>query len=409
MYRSPITTNSVIRFTVNTGSIDPSGFFASGVVESFSATSNSLTVDIRPQSSSWLFVGCDALGCGGPTTEADFTFGGVVFAAAFDFGSAALNDDFRSSYISTNAQQFAFGTAASGQVEFTLAAPHFRKRANPSDPLVVNTGFVKMFFRDAVLTDIFGIADPSSVSSGTFVVEKTSGGVTTSVSFSVTRVTSPVAGVLIEAGTGGALTPFEFSTPTFTVKKAPPATSTGDTPAAPATPPSAPPATPPAAPSAPPGPTAGVPFVGTDGPDEITVGDGSFILHTGAGNDRIVVGTGENVIVTGSGNDVVRSGGGPDSVALGTGNDVALLGIGNDRAFGGAGNDVLLGGAGNDRLTGGPGLDRLIGGSGEDRLDLRDGRGGDRASCGLGRRDVVYADRGDRIARDCERVVWRTR
>jgi hypothetical protein len=258
----------------------------------------------------------------------------------------------------------------------------------------VNTGFVKMFFRDAVLTDILGIADPSSVTAGTFVVEKTSGGVTTNVSVSVTRVTSPVAGVLIEAGTGGALTPFEFSTPTFTVKKAPPPASGDSTPAAPAAPPAAPPATPPAtppaAPSAPVEPTAGIPFVGTDGPDVITVGDGGFILVTGAGRD------------------VVRSGGGPDRVALGPGNDVALLGAGNDRAFGGPGNDVLLGGAGNDRLTGGTGRDRLVGGSGDDRLDLRDGRGGDRASCGLGR-DVVYADRGDRIARDCERVVWSTR
>ncbi len=56
--------------------------------------------------------------------------------------------------------------------------------------------------------------------------------------------------------------------------------------------------------------------------------------------------------------------------------------------------------------TGSTGRDRLSGGAGKDRVNARDGRGGDRISCGIGR-DSVVADRGDRVARDCERVARR--
>jgi hypothetical protein len=80
-------------------------------------------------------------------------------------------------------------------------------------------------------------------------------------------------------------------------------------------------------------------------------------------------------------------------------------GAGNDRFNGGAGNDTLIGGAGNDTLVGGPGKDKLNGGAGADRLDARDRAKGDRVTCGPGR-DTVQADRGDRVARDCERIRW---
>jgi hypothetical protein len=77
-------------------------------------------------------------------------------------------------------------------------------------------------------------------------------------------------------------------------------------------------------------------------------------------------------------------------------------GNGNDRIDGGKGNDTLSGGAGNDTLIGGAGKDKLNGGAGNDKLDARDGAPGDRVTCGRGR-DTVKADRGDRVARDCER------
>jgi len=52
-----------------------------------------------------------------------------------------------------------------------------------------------------------------------------------------------------------------------------------------------------------------------------------------------------------------------------------------------------------------PREDRLTAGAGADKIDARDGVAGDRVTCGAGR-DTVQADRGDRVARDCERVTW---
>jgi PKD repeat protein len=76
-----------------------------------------------------------------------------------------------------------------------------------------------------------------------------------------------------------------------------------------------------------------------------------------------------------------------------------------DRLVGGAGSDVIRGGAGNDVIVGGAGRDTLSGGAGNDRIYAVDGAV-DTISCGPGR-DVVFADRIDRVARDCE-VVHRS-
>lgn len=86
----------------------------------------------------------------------------------------------------------------------------------------------------------------------------------------------------------------------------------------------------------------------------------------------------------------------------GAGNDRMRLGAGNDVGEGGAGDDVLEGGPGEDRLTGGAGRDRISGGPGNDLVLARDGAR-DTIDCGLGR-DVVVADRIDRIDRSCEVV-----
>ncbi|MBA2461691.1 MAG: hypothetical protein H0V45_08020, partial [Actinobacteria bacterium] len=77
------------------------------------------------------------------------------------------------------------------------------------------------------------------------------------------------------------------------------------------------------------------------------------------------------------------------------------------RGLGGA--DLLYGLRGNDVLLGGRGQDRLLAGAGSDVVQAKDGVR-DTIACGLGR-DVVYADRADRIARDCEvvhRSGWRS-
>ena len=92
-----------------------------------------------------------------------------------------------------------------------------------------------------------------------------------------------------------------------------------------------------------------------------------------------------------------------DTIIGSAGNDRLIGGAGNDDLRGGRGADRLEGGTGNDVVTGGPGKDILSGGLGYDVIHARDGAV-DRIACGPGR-DSVTADRNDRVARDCEKVV----
>ena len=93
------------------------------------------------------------------------------------------------------------------------------------------------------------------------------------------------------------------------------------------------------------------------------------------------------------------------------GNDTLFGGDGPDCVFGGTGDDVLHGGDGSD-LIGlfcfefifDTGNDTMLGGAGADEIISFDG-GRDLVVCGSGG-DVVYANRLDRIAKDCERVFY---
>jgi uncharacterized repeat protein (TIGR01451 family) len=87
----------------------------------------------------------------------------------------------------------------------------------------------------------------------------------------------------------------------------------------------------------------------------------------------------------------------------GSGRPETILGLsGNDRLNGKRGLDCLFGGDGRDVLIGGPERDYMEGGDGNDRILAADGRP-DTIDCGPGR-DLVIADRVDRVARNCERV-----
>ena len=160
---------------------------------------------------------------------------------------------------------------------------------------------------------------------------------------------------------------------------------------------------------------------GGDGADLIRGGTGADRMAGNVGNDRLRGGSAGDRLIGGFGDDRLHGQSGPDRVNGergrdringGSSNDVISAGSsrdrvagdqGNDRINGNSGNDVLKGNSGNDRIKGSTGRDRIFGGGGKDRLDARDGRGGDRIACGIAR-DSVVADRGDRIARDCERV-----
>ncbi len=118
--------------------------------------------------------------------------------------------------------------------------------------------------------------------------------------------------------------------------------------------------------------------------------------------DRISGASGRDVIGARAGDDCVSGNGSGDRLAGEGGRDRVSGNSGNDTLFGGPGADQLFGGSGRDRLSAGSGRNRLSGGGGNDRILARNRRI-DRINCGAGR-DLVTADRRDRVARNCERV-----
>jgi hypothetical protein len=102
-----------------------------------------------------------------------------------------------------------------------------------------------------------------------------------------------------------------------------------------------------------------------------------------------------------------------DELHGGRGADTIRGGSGPDAIFGDAGDDRIDGGARRDVVRGGPGRDLIDAGRGRDLVYARDGER-DTIICGPNAEaapaktpDVVYADRIDIVARDCERVSRR--
>jgi hypothetical protein len=205
---------------------------------------------------------------------------------------------------------------------------------------------------------------------------------------------------------------------------------------------------------------------GTRFADTLTIGPGGGDLLPGNGDDTLTGGTGDDMIGAAYVEDVgIESGTfydqGKDTVTCGLGEDFVLSDrsdvVANDCEvvavdnFGASGNGGFLvtgsshadaigplpygwgpatvrANAGNDtirtaevrRAYGGNGNDRIIGfdqaaqvfygDAGNDRIDVRDKRAStsnrDVVSCGSGK-DLVYANRNDKVARDCERVKRR--
>lgn len=124
---------------------------------------------------------------------------------------------------------------------------------------------------------------------------------------------------------------------------------------------------------------------GTEGADQIL----------GTGNDDEIIGKG--------GDDRLDGSSGYDTIYGGDGNDVIIGGPGIDTVFGGPGNDTIQGNV----IFGGPGRDRIsVPGDWPAVIYAVDGER-DRISCGRAKRDVLYADRLDRVGPSCERVYRR--
>jgi Ca2+-binding RTX toxin-like protein len=144
-------------------------------------------------------------------------------------------------------------------------------------------------------------------------------------------------------------------------------------------------------------------LVGSRFADQILGTSGADKISGGAGDDVIDAVGGADQIAGGSGSDQIASGAGADAIEGGSGRDTILGGMGNDTINGGSGNDLLRGDQGNDRITGAPGRDTIFGGTGDDTIYARDSYR-DSINCGPGL-DIVYADKLDRVAKDCERVL----
>jgi Tol biopolymer transport system component len=147
----------------------------------------------------------------------------------------------------------------------------------------------------------------------------------------------------------------------------------------------------------------GVYVVDPDGTDRQRLTNDCRVLGT-AGND-VLHGSYSQVVLGLAGNDRLYA---DDSAASDQGNTLDG-GPGRDRLYGGQAEDTLIGGEGDDTLSGGRSGDTLIGGPGRDRIDGQGGedviraadRQRDSIRCGTGR-DIVYADRTDLVATDCE-------
>ena len=183
--------------------------------------------------------------------------------------------------------------------------------------------------------------------------------------------------------------------------------------------------------------------IGTNGPDTLRgTNEGDNLLGRG-GNDALFGLGGSDNLLGEEGNDWVLGGneenpqGGDKNLLGGPGNDGVLGGLGSDNMVGGSGHDLVSGEEGSDNLVGGEGRDLVDGWKGSDRMlgeggsdwivddgfrefskDVLSGGSGndvidawhkpaaaeDVVTCGSGF-DRVIADRADRVAADCEKVV----
>src|SRR4051794_33404846 len=141
---------------------------------------------------------------------------------------------------------------------------------------------------------------------------------------------------------------------------------------------------------------------GTPGDDLLYGTDGPDTMLGKSGDDELFGKGGDDYVDGEYGKDVLHGGPGNDTMA-GRSNDDRIFGNEGDGVTTGArGAAHIDGGRGDDRLYGNLGPDEVIGGSGDDRINVVRGDV-DSVRCGPGR-DTVFADPGDKVAKDCEAV-----
>lgn len=134
--------------------------------------------------------------------------------------------------------------------------------------------------------------------------------------------------------------------------------------------------------------------------------DGTLTTRSGTAGKDALVGTAAGDVISGlGGKDSVNGLSGNDTLCGDAAADTLVGGPGDDVLLGGPAKDLLDAGIGDDVIHPGGGRDVVAAGAGDDTVYAFDG-GSDIITCGAGN-DLVIADRADRVASSCERVVRR--
>lgn len=240
----PLTTASLVHLVLNIGSTDPIAMLATSTVVGYSSalsasTGNTVTLDLRPRSTSWIAPQCPDLNpleldCGNDLTQASFD-GGMVFASVSDLDPGAVPPDvaaeyaawraaMRGAWMSTDAQQFAPPSydPVSNSFSMLLTAPHLMFSG------AVNQGYLDAFLPNALLT--FWGLNPASVAGSSFAVTQTKNSITTTMNV---MFNAAVGGVTLSLPEGS----FTYSTPQFKFAAVVPSSGgSGSSAAAPAAP-----------------------------------------------------------------------------------------------------------------------------------------------------------------------------
>jgi hypothetical protein len=189
---SDVPPGDVYVLAVNTGTIRPRELY--GRIREVTFTRGggipggyTFTLTFKPTPVAFTSGPCDFGACGTDATIADTVYDGFVTGYVTDLASSGLDAAeiaARAGYVHAyNAQVgvlpfYDFDTNA---LVIRLANPHLRSAG------VVATGSYETFLPNALLTTVMNVPDPTSLTGGSVVVDRTAGGTPTTVPFTLTH------------------------------------------------------------------------------------------------------------------------------------------------------------------------------------------------------------------------------
>jgi hypothetical protein len=190
---SDVPPGDVYVVTANTGTIRPRELY--GRIREVTFTRGggppsgfTFTLAFKPTPVAFLLGGsCDFGACGDDTTVADTVYDGFVTGYVTDLASSGLDAAeiaARTGYVHAyNAQVgvLPFYDFDANALVIRLANPHLKAPGVPA------TGSYETFLPNALLTTVMNVPDPSSLTGGSVVVDRTAGGVSSTVPFALTH------------------------------------------------------------------------------------------------------------------------------------------------------------------------------------------------------------------------------